>query len=113
VAWNPGAHTGVRTELDPTRLDGGATRALVQLLANVLAELPSAEPRVARVAVHLPGLLGLDPALEPMPIEALLRDPGAIVSWFAGVTGTSATLRAWFRHLAGLLGAGLPAADRQ
>lgn len=105
------AQPGGRTEIDPTRLDGAAARALLQLVADALAALPVGEPRVARVIAHLPGLLGLDPALQPLPVGDLLRDPDAVARWFTGIVASPAALRAWFTHAAGLFGAGLPAAQ--
>ena len=101
---------GSRTEIDPTRLDAEATQALLQLVTDVLSGVQAIEPRVACVIAHLPGVLGLDPALQPLPVGELLRDPDAIVRWFAGIAGNPAALRAWFTHFAGLLGSGLPAA---
>ena len=68
------------------------------------------EPRVNRVIAHLPGLLGLDPALPPLPLDALGGGPGALRDWLAALVGDAAALRAWFGHLAGILGADLPAA---
>jgi hypothetical protein len=105
------ARPGARIELDPTRLDADASRALLQLVADALAQLPTSEPRVARLVAHLPGVLGLDATLQPLPIGELLRDPAAIARWFAAIAARPETLEAWFKHLAGLLGAGLPAPE--
>lgn len=100
---------GSQAAFDPTRLDADATRALVQLLCDVVAKLGGGEP-VARVAAHLPAVLGVHPGLEPVPLHEMLRDPGAAARWFGRIAAGHGTLDIWFEHLAGLLGAGLPTA---
>ena len=96
--------------IDPARLDADAVRALEALLGSLLENASTGEPRVDRVIAHLPGLLGLDPALPPLPLDALGGGPGALRDWLAALVGDAAALRAWFGHLAGILGADLPAA---
>jgi hypothetical protein len=106
---DPDAAPGNRTDLDPARIDAGAMRVLSQLVNDVVAQLPGVDPHTARVAAHLPGVLGIDPQLEPLPLHDLFSNPDALRTWFAAIAATSATLKTWFTHLAGMLGSGLPA----
>lgn len=103
-------------ELDPARFGADAARVLVGLLSNLFRGATVADPvtterlRLARVLKHLPGLLGLDG--DPLPVAELVRDPGALRRWLTAIGADPARLRAWFTHLAGLLGGGLPAAGQ-
>ena len=107
---DPAAPAGTRTELDPTRLDADAVRVLAHLLAQGVNTATGGDPVVARVTGNLPGVVGLDTLLPPLPIHELFDDPIAVRTWLADIVSDPTTLRAWFTRLAGLLGSGLPAA---
>jgi len=105
---DPADPLGTRTELDPARLDAGAVRVIEGLLRRVLTQGADGEGEERRVAFHLPGVLGLDPALPALPLARLLADAGALRAWLAALAADGAALGRWFGHLAGLLGAGPP-----
>ena len=103
---DPASPAGTRTELDPSRLDADAVRVIEGLLRRVLAEAAGGAGEAGRVPHHLPGVLGLDPALPALPLARVLADPGALRGWLAAIAADGDALSAWFGHLAGLLGAG-------
>ena len=92
------------------QLAGGAVDAIVSILRLVLdASGATVTPVVALLADHLPGVLGLDSS--PVPLADLAQDPDALRSWLARLTADTEVFRAWFGHLAGLLGDETPASS--
>lgn len=79
-------------------------RAVETLVRDAVGAGPAGDPLVD----HLFGALGLDGELPPLPFDQLLSHPDALRTWLAQIAGNAADLRAWFAHLAGLLGADPP-----
>ena len=101
-------------ELDPFALEGQAGRLVAALLQTVVAAAGSTAPQPVRLlADHLPGLLGFDDGLPPLPLGELASDPDAMRGWIAELAtdfaddGRSA-LVAWLDHLGRLLGSAAP-----
>ncbi|MGE3177280.1 MAG: alpha/beta fold hydrolase, partial [Vicinamibacterales bacterium] len=105
---DPAAPPGTRTEIDPTAPDADTARVLAALLAQGLAGAGADDAGAARVAAHLPGVLGLSDDIPPLAVHELSADSFAWRGWLAAIVDDEATLRAWFSHLAGLLGSGSP-----
>ena len=100
-----GDGTPVRTELDALRLGPEAIRAIEALVLARIADIPATTPALQRLKDHLPGALGLDPLLPPLPLDALIADPLALRGWLADLAAEPGALRRWFTHVAGLAGA--------
>ncbi|WP_251969618.1 MULTISPECIES: DUF6603 domain-containing protein [Burkholderiales] len=115
AADTSGGHIGLR--LDGLVVDGlalppleirtdslaGDLAALVVQLLGVMARLAGAGSAAAQVLTHLPGALGLDPAIPPLSFSALGQSAGTFSAWVAQLArGDATALLAWVRHLAGL-----------
>ena len=102
-----GPETLVITSAD---LGRDLVRAVETLVREALESVTGADEQLTRVVDHLLGAVGLDGELPPLPLEALAEDPGAVRDWLVAVAADETDLRAWFAHLAGLLGADPPSA---
>src|SRR6266542_4181989 len=117
TAHTGGGYLGLRltglvvdgTEVPPLGLRSDALRGdITHVLTSVLgvaAQALTGGGPAADVLTHLPGVLGLDPLIPPLPLAELARTPGTCRAWLASlVTGDAAGMRAWLGHVAGMAG---------
>ncbi len=117
TAHTGGGYLGLRltglvvdgTEVPPLELRSDALRGdIAHVLTSVLgvaAQALTGGGPAADVLTHLPGVLGLDPLIPPLPLAELARTPGTFRAWLASLlTGDAAGMRAWLGHVAGMAG---------
>src|SRR6266511_1922490 len=106
TAHTGGGYLGLRltglvvdgTEVPPLELRSDALRGdIAHVLTSVLgvaAQALTGGGPAADVLTHLPGVLGLDPLIPPLPLAELARTPGTFRAWLASLlTGDAAGMR--------------------
>lgn len=100
-------------EFSTDELVDGAIEAIMHILQFLLqASVGTDLPIVQALAEHLPGLFGATTDVGLVfPFVGLAADPSAFTKWLAQLAADDAVrLKAWFKHLAGLLGDASPLA---